>query len=349
MFEVLGGLQRLGAEITLIHQTEGNLLPDYDKFLKERMTVSGPFNLHWRSLLGSILTFIKLAIFVLRRKFDVIYVNQHFDAPVPAVLSKLTGIPMVVHLRLPPVVDTVSRQYRAALNSAWRLITISLHTRQQWSQRQITTPVEVIYNGTDLEHFPLQGGHTTCSSSRPLNVLYLGRVVPDKGVHLLVDACGNIARTEEIRLTVAGDPFPNEETRAYHQNLMAKAADLPIHARFLQHQHDVRPLLAEADVLVLPSLWEEPFGRSLIEALASGVPAVGTRVGGIPEVLCPGFEDHVAEPGSVESLATTILHVAAKLRNDPALRQSCRAHVANHFDSRDTHAAIFAVLSDVLP
>jgi glycosyltransferase involved in cell wall biosynthesis len=346
MFEVLSGLRRLGAEVTLVHQTDGNLLPAYDDFLNGRITVSGPFNLHWRSLAASFVTLLKVFGLTLRQQFDVIYVNQHFDAPVPAALSKLTGIPMVVHLRLPPVVKTISRQYLAAINAAKKLITISQHTRQQWIDRHISAPLHVIYNGTDLEHFAVQPARASCGVIR---VLYLGRVVPDKGVHLLVEACANIAVTAEVSLTVAGDPFPNEETRAYHQNLMARAAGLPIYARFLQHQHDVRPLLAEADVLVLPSLWEEPFGRSLIEALASGVPAVGTRVGGIPEVLCPGFEDHVAEPGSVESLATTILHVAAKLRNDPALRQSCRAHVANHFDSRDTHAAIFAVLSDVLP
>jgi glycosyltransferase involved in cell wall biosynthesis len=94
---------------------------------------------------------------------------------------------------------------------------------------------------------------------------------------------------------------------------------------------DVVGMLHAADVLVLPSMWEEPFGRVVLEAMATGRPAVASAVGGIPELLDGEFTAMLFPRGDHQALAERL----AGLRNwrslDPSLADRCVAHVSERF------------------
>lgn len=112
---------------------------------------------------------------------------------------------------------------------------------------------------------------------RPL-LLAVGRLAPQKGYPLLLDAAREWARRPDRPLlaVAGGGPLLSElERRARHERLEVV---------FLGHRHDVANLLKAADVFVLPSVWE---ARSLVaqEALRAGVPLVATAVGGVPELV----------------------------------------------------------------
>ena len=90
-------------------------------------------------------------------------------------------------------------------------------------------------------------------------------------------------------------------------------------------------LYRAADALVLPSRCEETFGRVLVEVMACGIPAVGTAVGGVPEVLGGEFERFCVPPEDPSSLAEVLRSLSTWRLADPDLADRCRAHVNERF------------------
>lgn len=153
--------------------------------------------------------------------------------------------------------------------------------------------------------------------------LYLGRVVPYKGVDVLVRAWDRLGLSpDEGRLLIVGPTWPwsyLEELRG-----MASAG-----CRFMDIQTHVVPLLHAADVLVLPSLCEEAFGRVIIEAMATGCPVIASRSGGIPEVLTGPFASMLFEPGRAEELESKLREIRGGAGD--MLAAAGPAHVRQHF------------------
>ncbi|SAL33695.1 group 1 glycosyl transferase [Caballeronia humi] len=106
----------------------------------------------------------------------------------------------------------------------------------------------------------------------------LGRVSPEKGVELLVD---ELMRDTSLNWTLTIGGTGDD---AYLESLKTRYNDPRV--QFLGHV-DASSFLHDIDVLVVPSRWNEPFGRVIVEAYAQGVPVVGANTGGIPEVIEP--------------------------------------------------------------
>jgi glycosyltransferase involved in cell wall biosynthesis len=142
--------------------------------------------------------------------------------------------------------------------------------------------IDVVPNGVDASRFaaPHEGGG---------GVLAIGRLVPQKGFHVLVEA----ARRLEVPVAIAGEG-PLRET-------LERAAAGRV--QFLGAVSDVAPLLAHADVLVVPSLWEG-FGLVALEGLAAGVPVVASDTGGLREVV--GTAGMLVPPGDPSALADVV-------------------------------------------
>ena len=169
--------------------------------------------------------------------------------------------------------------------------------------------VQVVPNCIDVREHPLR------EKPRPdvLRVLYLGWVIPAKGVPELLKAA---ARSTAWSLAIAGPLIesawsgePPEET--------VKAKGLSGRVWFLGHKSpdEARSLFEHYDVLALPS-HTEGFPNVVLEAMEAGIPAVATRVGAIPEMLRDGIDGFVIPVGDVDSLVDRIERLAA----DPELR-----------------------------
>lgn len=347
LFEVLQGLAAQGVEIDLAHIRTGNLESDYRNFAKSLIRLPGPFYFSSSTALSSLRTLAKLVLRHSLHPWDILYVNQYLDIFLPVLLGKLIGRPVVAHLRLPPPNGTFSRQHKWGLNHCTQLIAISHATAHAYRQSGITAPIKVIHNGTNLTHFAPPPGPV--SAAAHIRVLYLGRVIPDKGVDVLVAACELASQSQPVQLSVVGNPFPTDEGRAYHLSLKNRTEHGLLKGSFLPHVDDVRPLLASADVLVLPSRWPEPFGRVLIEAMASGIPVIASNVGGIPEILDPDFASHLVPPDDLKALAAAILRFGSWRATQPNLGTQMRQHVERHFDALSTHGKVLKILQDCIP
>ncbi len=151
----------------------------------------------------------------------------------------------------------------------------------------IAAPIrEVIHNSYQAE-----GTLPPKSVDGPLKVGFLGRLFETKGIELLIDA---VWETEACHLYLAGKGSP-----AYVESLRARAS---ARATFLGTVPP-RSLFEKIDVLVVPSLWHEPFGRVAIEAMAWGIPVIASQRGGLPEIVHDGINGWLFEPNEAGSLS----------------------------------------------
>jgi glycosyltransferase involved in cell wall biosynthesis len=154
----------------------------------------------------------------------------------------------------------------------------------------------------------------------PLTVGYLARVCPEKGLHVLVDAFRILAseRPGRVRLRVAG--YLGERDKPFLQELESRIrawglGDVYDYAGEVDRDGKIR-FLRSLDVLSVPTVYREPKGLFVLEALANGVPVVQPRHGAFPELIDATGGGLLVEPGSPEDLARGI----AGLLDDPARR-----------------------------
>ncbi len=168
---------------------------------------------------------------------------------------------------------------------------------------------------------------------RPLRLLYVGQLVAGKGVRVLLEAAARLRVPFTLTIVGAGRD---------ERLLRRRAASCPPgFVRFTGWQADVAPFFAAADVVVVPSLWNEPFCLAGVEALAAGVPVVAFDRGGIGDWLKPD-ETGVFAPPTAEGLARALEGLAA----DPArLARLSRTGVAFVRARYSTAAFVEGILS----
>jgi glycogen(starch) synthase len=132
-------------------------------------------------------------------------------------------------------------------------------------------------------------------------VLFVGRLAPQKGVRTLVAAAG-LLEDESAQVILVGD---GPERSALEREAERLGAGDRLHfVGFVAHDR-LPPALAHADLLALPSLYEE-LGTVLLEAMQAGLPVVASKTGGIPDVIEDGVNGMLVPPGDPEALARAI-------------------------------------------
>lgn len=189
----------------------------------------------------------------------------------------------------------------------------------------------VIYNGAQLlpePRLPAEG----FKSKTPV-ILFVGRIVPQKGLHVLLDALPEVwKRFPSARLRIIGGVrFGCDQIDGYLAGLHEKAAALGGGIEFAgPAPHDeVGNHFQKADVFVCPSVWNEPLGMVNLEAMAAGVPVVAFAKGGIPEAV--GQAGLLVEETEPEALSGALIRLLSEsaLRRELAVKG--RERVARHF------------------
>ncbi len=161
----------------------------------------------------------------------------------------------------------------------------------------------VIPNALPVEKFK-----TVKNKNRKIKLLYLGSLIKSKGAHVLVDAIHGL----DCEVDFYGEGVLKEELEQKIQQ-----HKLPITLHDQVPYAEIPSLYAQADIVVFPSIWPEPFGRIAIEAMAAGKPVIGSAIGGIKETITEGT-GILVDPGNVKQLREAI----EVLMHDSKLRQN---------------------------
>ncbi len=351
--DVCAGLAERGHHIELAYRTGGDAEPAWAAITDHRHRIESTM-IHPNALLASSVGFARSARRAIAIRPDVVYVNQYQDTPLAALVAARHRVPLVCHLRQ-PVPRRYGVQWAAALPRVAYFIAVSHHTREEFVRSGLPAErVIVVHLGVETDSAAPDAarrarGRKELGLTEPTPmVLYAGRLDREKGLEILLDAWRRVVANEPAaRLVVLGGPRNHPSSAAaaaYVEELRARAGEGVI---WRPRRTDVSAMHAAADVVVVPSVYAEPGGRVVFEAMAAGVPVVASRVGGLPEV-CEPFPELLVPPGDPGALAATLLRTVRWRSQQPSLGERCRAHVIARFPVRATVDGVEAVLASAL-
>lgn len=227
--------------------------------------------------------------------------NKYFDCIIlenrPGYANKLSARGynnLVLHLHNDHL-HQGTKNGKLLYESIRKIITISDFIKQRVQTIGIDKKVQTVYNGIDIQIFSSQNFTLSINrkkvglSDDDFVIVFCGRINKDKGISELIDAMQKLNEHPQIKLLVLGSSFygnANHEN-TFIQSLKENAGKLSNRIRFTGFipYNEVPSYLQVADIAVLPSMWDEPFGLTIAEAQAVGLPIITTRCGGIPEIV----------------------------------------------------------------
>ena len=189
---------------------------------------------------------------------------------------------------------------------------------------------KVIYWGVDINQFQ----YRRSSTSDFRRILYIGQLSPHKGVHTAIEAIELLLKknkAKRIELTIAGGTiFPEYEE---HLKNLVSTFGLERKVRFtgfILREH-LPKIYQSHDILIFPSIWDEPFGITLLEAMASGLSIVATANGGSAEILKNEVNSLVFPKEDAHECANNLLKLIENQDLNEKIRLSGRQMVEDKF------------------
>ena len=272
--------------------------------------------------------------FLRQKPIDVLHAHWSTDMIVPPTAALRAHVPvriMTRHMPYPFKNRLGSWLYSQVL---WtRLVTVSASVRETLLACGVAPDkVEVIHHGTDIEQFV----HITASAQSVkrglgipddcLTVGIVGRIAPEKGHLILLQAAALLGDRYPLRYVIVGDGPSEAAVREAVRNMGLE--DRVVFAGF---RGDVNNVIAALDIMTLPSTWNEPCAAVVQQAMALSKPVIGTRAGGTPEMIVEGETGFLVPSTDAAALADAITRLAGDAFLRKRLGAAGRERVESHF------------------
>jgi glycosyltransferase involved in cell wall biosynthesis len=284
---------------------------------------------------------VRVAIDLRRQKCDVVHI-PNFSQFVPIIRAFNPNIKIILHMHCEWLTQVNHKLIAKRLSQVDLIIGCSDYITKKIESYlpQFSELCHTVFNGVDLEQFISNNNNNQTKPNDSKKLLFVGRISPEKGLHILLDAFEIVIKYyPQAYLEIVGPqkPTPTEFLAAlsddpnvafltkldpknyfsYLQNkLSLKIASQVFFSGSVKHLELV-DCYRKADILINPSV-SEAFGMSLVEAMATGIPVIATRVGGMIDVVEEGKTGLLVEANNASALAEAIIHLLA----DRELRES---------------------------
>lgn len=229
-------------------------------------------------------------------------------------LKERTNTPCILHLHNDFLCIETSRA-KEIYDAYHRIICVSdyITNRVQSIRPSSVGKCKTVYNAIDLNRV-----ENTIPAKREclglcdkdFVIIFSGRLTEEKGILQLIQAIKQTQVIPNLKLVIIGASTygKDEQPTPYIKQLMAESEPIKNNVVFtgFVNYDQVPSFLKMADIAVIPSMWEEPFGLTVVEAMAAGLPLITTRSGGIPEI-CEGVATIVERDNIVDNLAAAII------------------------------------------
>jgi glycosyltransferase involved in cell wall biosynthesis len=283
-FDVLTGLQSKGHQVFLFYRQEGNLVEKYEAAGVKTKMVPIPYMLRRGRKIKDLLLIIRaVAAGRFNRKNSVIYLNYVEAIPMVALLKLIFRYPIVCHLRVGFGGLTRQIVYSGRLVDSY--IVVNKNFKLTFEEVFRKEGINVIYNGIRIP--AVLPSLKKRASNEKLKILVLGRIAPEKGVLELVSILPQLVSAGvNFSLQITGDYI------ASHSGDFAKELKELIDSLDINYLVTISPpidepvsYIADFDLFVFPAIWEEPFGRTVPEAILAGTPVLARGVGMIGGIM----------------------------------------------------------------
>jgi spore coat protein SA len=278
------------------------------------------------------------------KRGDILYVHNRPECPDALVeMAEERGIRLVLHMHN-SLLHPRSRKHLPALKRVPIVFCSEfLRTEATSAYPGHFQKTHVVYNGADHDKFRAER-----RTPKPApQIIFTGRLVPYKGVHVLIGAMAILQR-KGISATctiVGGSKFGNSRRTRYIDKLERTR---PSNTELIGYRSgsELAKLLKAADIFCCPSIWNDPFPMSLLEALACGLPVVASKTGGIPEQLAYGGGIMVP-PNDEEALATVLQQLLEDAPYRERLGKEALQASRDHFLWRNVRDGYESLIGDL--
>jgi glycosyltransferase involved in cell wall biosynthesis len=280
--------------------------------------------------LGSPVTYLcafwKAWHFFRRERVDVIHVNgSNFWRPAELLAAKFAGIPILAHYHV------INHSPSPAMRWCRAAIAVSHYTAEQSGPPGLSKPV--IYNPVNLARF--DAGHSLRAElgliESDVVIVFLGQVREIKGVADFI-AMARAINAPHAHFLIAGEcRDPQKYPGSYSPADLQRLAEGDTRIRYIGYRKDVENVYHTADIIVVPSRWQEPLGLINLEAGACRKPVIATRVGGIPEIIEDGVNGYLVDAGDVGALVSRVSELIAQPELRACMGEAGRQQVETRF------------------
>lgn len=243
---------------------------------------------------------------------DAVYVST-VTIPLWIPLVRAMGVPVVAHVH--EAEQSAPALVRRALVSplllANRVVVNSRFSRDVMaaSLPSLGRRSDVLYNGIEGPSHPMAAREVV---DHPVRLLYVGRLSPRKGIDVAVEALADLVDSGiDARLNLLGAVFEGYEWFERELVQLAERRGVLDLITFLGFQPDVWAHAATADIMLVPSRFDEPFGNTAVEAVLAARPAVVSNTSGLREAVDGYLSAQTVAPGSAAAIADAVRHVVA--------------------------------------
>lgn len=233
----------------------------------------------------------------------------------------------------------VERLYRRALRLNEKVFFLNQDDEQLFTERGMVTADQVVpINGIglDLAHY-----NAAPPSLDPLRFLMITRMIPEKGVRHFAEAARIVrSKSSNCRFALLG-PFEEEGARLTEEEVRSWQAAGDV--EYLGVTRDVRPVMRESSVFVLPS-YREGKARTIMEALAMGRPIITTDAPGCREMVVEGETGFMVPPRNVPALVEAIEKFVADPQMVERMAPACRKYAEDNYDVHEINRQIMTVM-----
>jgi len=302
------------------------------------------FGWFWPHVFQSVLQFR-------RWKVDLVHVNTSNNLQ-GAVAARLARRPLVWHVR-ELVPDSRAGALMRAMVPLLATRAVAISNAVAASLSACGPRLRTVFDGLDLSAYiasPPRGALRAEFNIPPAApvVVCIGRLEPWKGQDILIEAVPRmLAQRSDLRVLVVGGAAVNKP--AFEKSLHARCRELAIeHAvTFTGIRQDVPELLAGADLLVLPSVSPEPFGLTVVEAMASARPVVATAAGGPLDTVEQGVTGLLVPANDPVSLAAAVLEIISDPRKAAPMGEAGRTRALERFSIERLVSEMSAVFDEL--
>ena len=282
---------------------------------------------------------------------EIIHSHSPRTALVAALVSLHRPRPRIHHIHSPTIRDTENIARNISNTLSERLSTIGVKkyiavsdSLSRWTS-SVGIPrvkVKVIPNGVAKIHDEL-----TWKQRDPIVLGAVALFRPRKGIDILIKALFEVKKSiDNFQLHVVGGFETTEYEREIKQ--LASSLNLSNQIKWVGFTRDVHAQLNKMDVLVIPSVYGEGMPMVMLEAMAAGLPIIGTNVEGIPEVVRNGSEAFIVEPNNVKALADSIIQMATDHDLREEMAQASFSRHGKHYSDKAMAQKISEVYYNVL-
>lgn len=263
----------------------------------------------------SLVTLIKLIMICRREKIDIIETHHmdiylhfyylllmHFRHKAKFIITLHSCA--IDNKNIKPSKKLRLRRYflEKALKKSDHIIAVSEAVKKSYMKyyKVKSEKISIVYNGIPLDTLT-QGYDNQPKIKERFELLYIGRLTMGKGIDILLYTVQLLLKEYKVKLTIVGDGA----FRPYCESLVRKL-DIEQYVVFAGFDRELEKYYTECNIFVYPSLYEEAFGISIVEAMSWGLICVGTNKGGIPEVIQDNVNGFISEKATPYDLYLAI-------------------------------------------